>query len=831
MRIAPIWRLGLMLAGSGVAALIYQVVWFQLLGIVLGASALSLGVLLATFMGGLCLGGYLLPRLVSPHRRVIAVLAALELGIAVIGVGVLLGLPAIANIYGAWAGPGFAGLALRAAVASLFLLPPTVLMGATLPAAARAVAQTPQGLGAMGLLYGANIAGGVVGSLVAGFYLLRLYDVTVATGVAVAVNLLVAALALTASKSALHARVMGSSGAEQQVFAVATEQQAFTAEPTGRSNEPESRTDHPWPVYLVAALSGCTALAAEVVWTRHLTLLLGATVYAFAAILALFLLGLALGSGLASRLARRLTPAVALAACQLALPVAIAWAAYSMARVLPNWPSNPAPATGPVAWVPLDLLRVGLTVLPAAVLWGASFPLAIAALGGPRRDPGTDVGGVYVANTIGAMIGSLVTSFVLIVWLGSRQTEQLMALVAFGAGLIALAAADTGAGRRAGASRARRRAVAMAVVGIALAVPAVLALPALPADVIAYGRFAAIRAGEADVIYTGEGMTASIAVSADADGVLSYHSAGKIQASAHPPDLRLQRMLGHMTTLAAAEPRDFLVIGLGAGVTAGAVALDPAAESVTIAEIEPLVPRVAAQYFGDQNFDVMDAAKVSVRLDDGRHVLATSNELFDGITSDPLDPWVKGAATLYTREFWQLARSHLASGGVVTVFVQLYQSTEAAVKSEIATFFDVFPDGGVFANTVEGRGYDLVLLARADGSPIDIDAIHARLGSQRYAPVARSLLEVGFVSAADLFGTFVGGREDFEAWLDGAQINRDRNLRLQYLAGEGFALYRAEEIFASMATYRPQFPEALFTGSPLRLEELRQRMRALPRAP
>jgi spermidine synthase len=813
MRIAPIWRLSLMLAGSGAAALIYQVVWFALLGIVLGASAVSLGVLLATFMGGLCLGGYLLPRIVSPRRSVLAVLAVIEFGIAAIGIGVLLGLPAIANVYGAWAGPGFAGLALRAAVASLCLLAPTVLMGATLPAAARAVAQTPQGLGAMGFLYGANIAGGVIGSFAAGFYLLRLYNVTVATGVAVAVNLLVAGLALAASKRAPFARCVSSSGAEQQ---------AFNAARTGRSSESKRGADRSWPVYLVAALSGCTALAAEVVWTRHLTLLLGATVYAFAVILALFLLGLALGSGLAARLARRLTPAAALAACQFALPVAIAWAAYSMAHLLPNWPSNPVPGTAPVAWLPLDLLRVGLTVLPAAVLWGASFPLAISALGGSRRDPATDVGGVYVANTIGAVIGSLVTSFVLIVRLGSHQTEQLMALVAAGAGLIALTAAETGA---------RRRTVAIVVVGIALAVPSVLTLPGLPADVIAYGRFAAIRAGETNVIYTGEGMTASIAVSADAEGVLSYHSAGKIQASAHPPDLRLQRMLGHMTTLAAADPRDFLVIGLGAGVTAGAVALDPAVESVTIAEIEPLVPRVAAQYFDDVNFDVMDAPKVSIRLDDGRHVLATSNELFDGITSDPLDPWVKGAATLYTEEFWQLVRLHLAPGGVVTVFVQLYQSTDAAVKSEVATFFEVFPAGGVFANTVEGRGYDLVLLARADGSPIDIDAIHSRLGSQRYAPVARSLLEVGFVSAADLFGTFVGGRKDFETWLEGAQINRDRNLRLQYLAGEGFALYRAEEIFASMVTHRPQFPEALFTGSPLRLEELRQRMRALPPGP
>ncbi len=152
-----------------------------------------------------------------------------------------------------------------------------------------------------------------------------------------------------------------------------------------------------------------------------------------------------------------------------------------------------------------------------------------------------------------------------------------------------------------------------------------------------------------------------------------------------------------------------LVIGCGAGVTAGAVSIDPAVEHETIAEIEPLVPKVVSTYFAEHNFDVVRNPKVHVRIDDARHFVETTSEKFDAITSDPLDPWVKGAAMLYTVEFFEMAKDHLNPGGVVTLFVQLYESNTEAVKSEIGTFLEVFPNGIVFGNTNEGKGYDLVL--------------------------------------------------------------------------------------------------------------------------
>jgi len=345
---------------------------------------------------------------------------------------------------------------------------------------------------------------------------------------------------------------------------------------------------------------------------------------------------------------------------------------------------------------------------------------------------------------------------------------------------------------------------------------------AMPPGVVAYGRFTPTRGVDGEVIHTAEGLTGSSAVTREVDGMLTYHGAGKPQASTYPQDMRLQRMLGHLATLVSERPKRVLVIGLGAGVTAGAVSIDPWAERVVVAEIEPRAREIAGRFFRPQNFGVVDDPKVELVFDDGRHYLATSGETFDAITCDPLDPWVRGAATLYTREFWRLVRSRLNPGGVVTVFVQLYESTEEAVKSEIATFFDVFPKGAVFANTVRGAGYDVVLLARAGDAPIDVDRIGERLGLAEYGRVAASLREVGFRSAADLLGTYAGGIDDLEEWLKGAEINTDRNLRLQYLAGEGLNAYRADEIFERMTSAGVVFPDGLFTGSDESLDAVRR---------
>jgi spermidine synthase len=263
-----------------------------------------------------------------------------------------------------------------------------------------------------------------------------------------------------------------------------------------------------------------------------------------------------------------------------------------------------------------------------------------------------------------------------------------------------------------------------------------------------------------------------------------------------------------------------MVIGFGAGATAGAASIEPRLEHETIVEIEPLVPKVVSTYFSEHNFDVARNPKVTIQIDDARHYLQTTRQKFDAITSDPLDPWVKGAAMLYTKEFFDEVKTHLNPGGVVTLFVQLYESSPAAVKSELATFFEAFPNGVVFGNTSNGEGYDTVLVGSIEPLRINVDEIQKRLDQPEYARMVQSLREIGFNSAIELFSTFAGHASQLKPWLKDAEINRDRNLRLQYLAGLGLNLYQAGPIYAEMVSHRGD-PGDLFIGSPETLQKLR----------
>ena len=789
----------LLFVGSGCAALIYEVVWFQLLQLSIGSSAVSLGVLLGIYMGGMCLGSLLLPKYLNPRNHPLRVYALLEIGIGLFGIIVLFAVPIVGRIYTSIAGTGQVNLVLRAIVAAICLLPPTFLMGATLPAIARWVETTPKGVSWLGYFYGGNLAGAVAGSLLAGFYLLRVYDMPTATGAAVALNLVVALLALLVASRTPHTVI------------------------TATADTPASATASPEIsrlVYIAIALSGLTALGSEVVWTRVLSLLFGATTYTFSLILAVFLVGLGIGSSLGSAMARNLTnPRIALGWCQLGLCACLAWAAYQTGVSLPYWPINPSISTSLAFNFQLDLMRAIWVMLPGAILWGASFPLALAAVAARGQDSARLVGGVYAANTVGAIIGATVISLALVGTVGSQKTQQVLIGVAAMSGLLMLMPTT-------GELRKPLTSTPAVVIGIAL-VAGLLArsVPPIPWLLVAYGRYSATWVGQNEMVYVGEGVTASVAVTRTPTGVLNYHNAGKVQASSEPQDMRLQRMLGHITTLVPKNPNKVLVIGCGAGVTAGAVSIDPMVKDQTIAEIEPLVPRVVSTHFAQHNFNVVANPKVKVHLDDARHYLLTTNEKFDAITSDPLDPWVKGAATLYTREFFDVVKSHLNPGGVVTLFVQLYESSEAAVKSEIGTFLEAFPNGAVFANTVNGQGYDLVLFGQLEGGKINVDAVQARLSDPANAAVAKSLSEVGINSAVDLFGTYAGRRTDMKNWLADVQINTDRNLKLQYLAGLGLNLYQSDAIYKAMIR-EAKYPENLFEGSPETLTALRGKIDA-----
>jgi spermidine synthase len=784
----------LLFVGSGCAALIYQIVWLQLLELVIGSSAISIGVLLGTFMGGMCLGSFALPRLVPSDAHPLRIYAYLELGIGGAAVLLLYGMPYVSQAYAVTGG----GVIVRAAVAAFCLLTPTVLMGATLPAVARWVEASPAGVSWLGFFYGGNIAGAVAGTLLAGFYLLRVYDMAVATWVALTLNVGVAAIGLALAARTPH----------------------HAAPRTADPSSPHHRGSASRAVYVAIALSGFTALASEVLWTRLLALAVGATVYAFSLILAAFLFSLGVGSSLGAAFARRARdPRVALGWCQLLLCAAIAWAAYRLTEVLPLVPMPEA--SDPGVSLLGDFIRCLSVVVPGAVLWGASFPLALAAAAAPRQDTGRLVGGIYAANTAGAIAGALGAVF-LAARIGSQHALQLLIVVS------ALSAAMLLVPR---ALQSTRVAMAAAALVVAMAGAALLAWRVVPVPgvLIAYGRNSASWNGVTKIEYAGEGLNAFVAVTRTPSGAPIYHAAGKVQASSEGEDMRLQRMLAHFSHLLPRRPRRVLVIGLGAGFTAGAVAIAPGVERMTIVEIEPLVPSLSP-FFADYNYHVAANPKVEIRIDDARHYLLTSREQFDVITSDLVDPWVKGTAALFTREFFESMKAHLTPGGVVTMFVQLYMSNLQTVKSEVGTFVDVFPHTIVWGNTMEGQGYDLVLTGQAEPFAIDIDEMQARLDRPDHAEVAQSLREIGFASAVDLLSSYAGSREDLAPWLADAVINRDRNLRLQYFAGLGATLQQSGPIYAEMVR-QAKSPRHLFRGSPAAMEQLTARIeRAKARA-
>ena len=705
-------------------------------------------------------------------------------------------MPLVGRIYTAWAGEGMAGIIFRAVIAGVCLLPPTILMGATLPAISRWVKATPEGVAWLGFFYGGNIAGGVVGSLAAGFYLLRVFDVATATMVAVAINVAVRATATLLARQAVY------------------------------EADAPARTDAGGAggaaVYAAIALSGFTALSAEVIWTRLLSLHFGATVYTFALILAVFLVGLGVGSAIGASMARTIaSPRRALGWCQLLLCAAIAWAAYQLTESLPYWPINPSIVTTPWFTMQLDLVRCLWVVLPGAILWGASFPLALAAVATTEHDAARLAGGVYAANTVGAILGSLVCSFLLIPWIGTSHSEQAIIIVSALSALLMLEPSFAGNQRRTprGAARPapqrRRRSSARRFSRSRWCRPGCsrAACTNCPGCSSPTAASAATRIGQANIIYVGEGLNASVAVSELSNGVRNYHNAGKVQASSEPQDMRLQRMLGHLTTLIPASAKKVLVIGCGAGVTAGAVSIDPAVEHETIAEIEPLVPRVVSTYFAEHNFDVVRNPKVHVRIDDARHFVETTKRAIrrDHLRSARSVGEGRGDAVhgrvLRAR---QAAPEPRRRGHAVRAAVREQHRSGEERDRDVSR-------GVSERRRVRQHQRGQGLRPRPPGAgAADADRRRRDSGQAAASGVradGASLREIGMNSAVDLFATYAGRKADLDPWLKDAQINHDSNLRLQYLAGLGLNLYQADVIYSDMLRYVTKTPDDLFVAS------------------
>ncbi len=464
------------------------------------------------------------------------------------------------------------------------------------------------------------------------------------------------------------------------------------------------------------------------------------------------------------------------------------------------------------------MVRCLWAILPPTILWGASFPLAVAALARPGEDPGQTVGSVYAANTLGAILGALVVSLALIPWIGTQNSQRVLLWAALAGGVLILLPYV--------------RATRSPGVSAALAASVMLAawlssnLSPVPGELIAYGRRMALNAGRSEMLYTIEGRNSSVAITRWSDGAIEIDVNGHVEATTEPYDMKLQRMVGHLPGILHPNAKSVLGIGFGAGVSAGTFTRYPGIEHITICEIEPVIPPTSTRFFGKQNYEVYKNPKTRVVFDDARHYLMTTNDKYDIIASDPLDVFAKGTAAIYSLEYFESVKRHLNPGGMFTLYVPLYESDVRTVKSELATFFAAFPHSTIWANTVNGQGYDMVFMGHMEAPTINLDEIQQRLSRPDYAPVAQSLYDIGVTSIVDLLSNYAGQNADLSAWSAGADINRDVDLRLQYLGGWGINSTLEDAIYRQILKYRNRWPRGLFLGSPERVGALLQAIAA-----
>ncbi len=685
---APIATLpiSLLLFASGFCALVYQVAWLRLLRLVFGSSTASQAAVVAIFMAGLGFGSLLLGRRADRSRNPIELYAKLELGITLAAAASPLLVIAVRSIYLGLGGSAqlgdFGGNVLRLILSTVVLGLPTFLMGGTLPAVAKAASELSEQAGDtgrryLGLLYGTNTLGAVIGALVTTLWSLEHLGIRTSIWIAALINGLVVVLALALARrrgdrpppaqKQDHVIHKGGSGARNIPF-----------------------------ILPAAAIVGGVFLLMELVWYRMLAPLLGGSSYTFGLILAIALLGLGLGGLLYGSGSTRRRPGLAAFATTCSLEAVLLLVPFSLGDHLAMFASvllglRDLGFDGlVVAW----LVVICIVVLPAALVSGYQFPLLIAILGDDDERIGREVGQTYAWNTAGAIFGSVVGGFGLIPLLsapGAWRAAALALLVLGGiASLLALRDSD-----RHGKPLA---AILLAAVGLAL-------LPA-PGPT-AFWRHSPIGLGMLDTSFEDQagfkdsvhahnrslrwetdGRESSVALD-DTNG-WTFIVNGKSDSSARA-DAATTVMSGLLAAALHPNPKKALIIGHGTGTTAGWLAQVEGIEQVDVLEIEPAILEVA-EACRAVNFDAPDNPKVNVIIGDGREHLLTSDQRYDIIFSEPSNPYRAGISSLFSQDFYDGVQHRLEEGGIFVQWLQGYHVDPELVRTAYATIASVFPE-------------------------------------------------------------------------------------------------------------------------------------------
>jgi spermidine synthase len=711
MRSKPALTYGFLFFLSGATGLIYELLWVRVLYQSFGSTIQSVATVVAAYMGGLGLGAWLFGRRADRTPRPAVLYGRLEIAIGIFGIlsPLVLGLAHWVYIgtAGALALGGAASVALRFGLAALVLLIPTTLMGGTLPVLTRALMGEDRRLlkPSLGRLYGLNTLGAMTGTALAGFFLIELVGVRASLLATAAVNIAIGVAAIVL-------------GREQSL-------------PGDEQIQPAPATrDHLTTLALV--LLGVTAFASllnEIAWTRVLIMIVGGSTYAFTLVLLMFLLGIGLGSMIVARRSAPRAETAATAALAQGVTGVGAAALFLFFGLLPSYiiAVFQIPDLSAASRLALMGVAVGAVVLIPAIGMGMTFPLLTDLTARSRTARGADVGAAYALNTIGSILGAVLTGFVLVVALGTQATLRL-GLVVNGLAALALAglAARGVAEHSAEDRRLRVRVLSAAGLGT-LALVAAAAAPGWstrlidlgptiyarqPMDGPARQRFLAHR-GVRQLAFR-EGANATVSVWEGESG-RSLRVNGKVDGSDRG-DMDTQVMLGLAPAVARVGATSALVIGYGTGVTAHVLAAVPSMQRLKIVELEPFVVQMDSFFVG-VNGSVLSRPGVRVVIDDARSAFQLDRQRYDVIVSEPSNPWVAGVATLYTPEFFRIARARLSDDGVFCQWIQLYQLPLPIVAGIVRSLHEVFPHVHVWF----GGSADLVVLASP--RPITYDRV------------------------------------------------------------------------------------------------------------
>lgn len=738
---------------SGVAGLTFELVWTRYLGLAIGATSVAIATITAAYMGGLALGSHFGGKLADRLKRPLAVYGALELAVAAAGLIVThlaLAVPAVdAALFGELSS-GVARALTRFLVAVLVLGIPTTLMGATLPILAKAVTERIGTIGReVGTLYAINIAGAVLGAALAGFWLIPTLGRSGANYVAVGIDVLVGGVAV--------------------FFGMKTPE--AVVKPVDPLAGTQSIRSGARDIVAVLALTGASAMALQVLWTRAISTALGPSTYAFSAIVCVYLAGLGIGGAIASRIADG-TKALRFAlACVLLATALTSMFGIAIVDDLPPM----------LRWVILDNgLSLGglfatefglaaLCLLPATIAMGAIFPLSITAVVGSEDKLGSAVGIAYAVNTVGAIFGSFSAVFVLIPAFGIERGMRVAALGYVAAAVVLGLRSESFIGKD-----RKRTFVGAAVVAAALILvwkswdigrwTAGVYRPSMTREYLKDGLEVS------EIMFHADGLSSTVTVEAE-DDVRWIKVDGKVDGSS-VGDMPTQILSGLLPMMLHPDPKNVAVIGCGTGVTVGG-ALQGDPEHVTLIDIEREVI-AGAHLFANENHAPWDDKRLTIVEDDGRNFLRRHKEGFDVIVSEPSNPWMTGAASLFTQEFFTLAASRLdPKDGLFLQWLQIYEMAPERIGAILKTFHSVFPHVYVF--TAHPDSNDLLLVGGHNPVTLDWDRLDKRFANWK-AELDRAELHDSYELAALL----LAGNDELSTIADTTPLNTDDNSFIEF---------------------------------------------------